>query len=151
MKKYISSNSDLQNRYKKDVETCHDSRDSRGDSPTEEVKSVASNLFRSSPFLALGTRGNHARLKKDTLKQHIVLSQVEEHLGPNLLSNLECPVDTMLTIEKDLWLHNWDQPIVLNMRKMIKNQQFLDKFEIEHKGHEFNQMFVCLFTWVIAA
>ena len=94
-------------------ETCHDSRDRRGDSSVEEAEGVFSNLLRGGPFLAFSSRSNHARLEKDTLKQDIVLSKVEENLSPHLLGNFKSPVNAMFTIKQDFWLHNWDQPIVL--------------------------------------
>lgn len=79
----------------------------------EKLEGVFSDLLRSGLVLALGTGSDHAGLKEDTLKHDIVLSQVVENLSPNLLSNFKCPVDSMLTIKQDLWLHNWYQPVVL--------------------------------------
>lgn len=93
--------------------TCHDSGDGWGDSTVEELESVVGDLLGCGFVLGFGTRSDHARLEENALKQNIVLSQVEEHLCPHLLGNLESPVNAMLTIKQDFWLHYWDQSIVL--------------------------------------
>ena len=94
-------------------DTCHDSRDSWGDSSVEELECVVSNLLRGGPFLAFSSRSNHARLEEDTLEQDIVLSKVGENLRPHIQGNFKSPVNSVLTIKQYFWLHNWDQPIVL--------------------------------------
>lgn len=94
----------------------HDSGDSWGDSPVEELEGVVSNLLRGGLVLAFCSRSDHAGLEEDTLKHDIVLGKVEENLSPNLLGYFESPVDSMLTIKQDFWLHNWDQSAVLQTK-----------------------------------
>lgn len=94
--------------------TCHDSGDGWGDSPVEKLEGVISNLGRAGPVLALSSWCNHAWLEEDTLKERVVFSKVEENLSPNLLCHLKSPVNSMFSIKQDFWLHNWDQPVVLN-------------------------------------
>lgn len=65
-------------------DTCHDSGDGRGDPVAEEPEGVGGDLLWGGAVLALCTRSDHARLEEDALKQHIVLSQVEKDLCPNL-------------------------------------------------------------------
>jgi len=103
----------------------HDSRDSRWDSPVKELEGVVRNLLRSGPILGLSSWSNHAGLQENTLKQHIVLSKVEENLSPHLLRYFECPVNAMFTIKQDLWLYNGDQPVLLIHRITQKTNQSL--------------------------
>lgn len=118
-------------------DTCHDSGDSWGNSCAEEPEGVIGDLGRRGLVLGLGSRGNHARLEEDTLKEDIVLSKVEENLGPNLPGNLESPVNAVLTVKQDLWLNNWDQSIVL------KNRQKKKKSLHQLKTHPSKDIFVC--------
>ena len=99
--------------------TYHDSRDCRGDSPVKELEGVISNCLRTCLLLRLCSRCNHARLQENTLKKDIVLSKVEENLCPYLLGYFKSSVNIMLPIKQDLWLHNWDQSIVL--KPLIEN------------------------------
>uniref|UniRef100_A0A3Q7IH20 Uncharacterized protein n=1 Tax=Solanum lycopersicum TaxID=4081 RepID=A0A3Q7IH20_SOLLC len=55
-------------------ETCHDSRDSWGNSSLENCKSIISNLLWSGVGLAFSTRSDHTWLEENTLKHDIVLS-----------------------------------------------------------------------------
>uniref|UniRef100_A0A3Q7ETT6 Uncharacterized protein n=1 Tax=Solanum lycopersicum TaxID=4081 RepID=A0A3Q7ETT6_SOLLC len=88
-------------------------RDSWGNPPLEETESIVCDLLRSGPVFAFSTRSNHAWFQEDTLKHDIVLSQVEEDFSPDLLCYLKSPVNAVFTVQQDLWLHNWDQTIVL--------------------------------------
>lgn len=91
----------------------HDSRNSWGDSPVEELEGVISNLLWGGLVFAFSTRSDHAGLEKDALKHDIVLSKVEENLSPNLLRYFESPINSMVTIKQDFRLHNRDQSTVL--------------------------------------
>lgn len=99
--------------------TCHDSGDGRWDSPAEELEGVVGDLFGGGPVLALGSGGDHARLEEDALEEDVVLSEVEEHLGPHRLSDLKSPVDPVLAVQHDLRLHNRDQPVVLRTKHKL--------------------------------
>lgn len=77
-------------------------------------------LLRGGLVLVVSTRGDHAGLEEDALKQHIVLSQVVEGLCPHFLCNLECPLDAVVTVKKDFRLHNWHQTVVLCIPQIIK-------------------------------
>lgn len=79
----------------------------------KELECVLSNLLWCGLLLAFSTRSDHARLEENTLKHDIVLSKVEENFSPNLLSYFKSPVNAMITIKQDFWLHNWDQSVVL--------------------------------------
>lgn len=107
-------------------ETCHDSGDGRGDSAAKEVESVLCNLLGCGLLFAFSSRSNHAGLEEDPFKHHIVFCKVEEHLGPHFLGHLESPINPMFTIQQDLWLYNWNKPIVLqfnykDLHKSVKN------------------------------
>ena len=54
--------------------TNHDPWNCRRNSPFEELEGVVCDLFWGRPVLAFCSRSDHARLEKDTLKHHIVLS-----------------------------------------------------------------------------
>ena len=83
----------------------------------KELEGVVSNCLRTHLLLGLSTRCNHARLQENTLKKDIVLSKVEENLCPDLLGHFKSSINVMLPIKQDLWLHNWDQSIVLKPLK----------------------------------
>ena len=91
----------------------------------EESQGVVGDLLGGRLVLALGSGSNHARLEEDTIKEDIVLSKVEEHLGPHLLCNLKSPVDPVFAIKQDLRLNNWDQTIVLKEKQEPKKDQLL--------------------------
>src|SRR4051812_27237464 len=93
--------------------TYHDTRDSRGDSPVKKIEGVLGNFCRRGFVLRLISWSNHARLEENTLKLDIILSKVVENFSPNLLGYFKSSVNSMFSIKQDLWLHNWDQPIVL--------------------------------------
>lgn len=132
-------------------DTCHDSGDSRGDSPLEELEGVVSNLLGSGPFLAFSSRGNHAWLEEDPFEQDIVFSKVEEHFSPNLLSHFKSPLNSMLTIKQDLWFHNWGQSTFLQFQSP-KTVSMSIKLALNSHTWVFKCVYIsALLTWEMAA
>src|SRR5574342_119424 len=93
--------------------TCHNSRNSWRDSSLEKRQSVLCNCLRACSVFAFSSRSNHAWFQKNSFKQNIVLCKVEEDLCPNFLCYLKGSVNSVLSVQQDLWLHDWNQPIVL--------------------------------------
>jgi len=95
----------------------HNARNSWWHTSLQQCKCVLRNLFRCCPLRTLSSRSDHARLQENSLKQHMVLSQEEEHFWPDLLSNLQSPIDAVASIKKNLRLNNWHQSIILHMSR----------------------------------
>ncbi len=95
----------------------HNARNSWWHTSLQQCKCVLRNLFRCRPLRTLSSRSDHARLQENSLKQHMVLSQEEEHFWPDLLSNLQSPIDAVASIKKNLRLNNWHQSIILHMSR----------------------------------
>lgn len=52
---------------------------------------------------------HHGRLQQDALEQDLVVGQVLEGLGPDLLGNLSCAVNSVLSVKEHLRLNYRDQ------------------------------------------
>ena len=91
----------------------HDARDRWRDSSLEELESVICNLLRCCSLLALCSWSYHTWFKENSLEHDIILGQVEEDLSPDFLRDIKGHLDAVIPIEEDLWLHDWDQSIVL--------------------------------------
>mmetsp|Transcript_16835 Transcript_16835/g.30520 ORF Transcript_16835/g.30520 Transcript_16835/m.30520 type:complete len:212 (-) Transcript_16835:126-761(-) len=84
----------------------HDTGDGGGNTAAEHLEGVISDLVRGGLVLVLGTRGDHGRLEEDTLEKHLVVSEVLEGLGPNILRDFESTINAVVTVHQNLGLDN---------------------------------------------
>ncbi|KAL3824130.1 hypothetical protein ACJIZ3_020159 [Penstemon smallii] len=78
------------------------------------------NGIRRSLLFVLSPWSYHARFKQNPFKSNIVLRQVVENLGPNLLRHFKRPLNRVISIKKNLRFYNWHKTIVLHT-----NQTFI--------------------------